>query len=182
MTADLRILRDAPFDLLVALEARVRAVRPDVIQRRSEFWLGLGFRLRERWCVAPRDDIREIITMPTLTRAPGGKPWMLGVANARGSILPVCDLAQFLGLPKRSEQPASRVLVFNSPRVPVGFLVDEVAGYRQFSPADQSHDYLQTAGPYAPYLLGAFEREHQPWLAFSFQRMVTSPEFLHAGW
>lgn len=182
MTADLRALRDAPYELLAAIEARVRATRPDVVQRRTEFWLGLGFRLRDRWCVAPRDDVREIITPPQLTRTPGAKPWLLGVANVRGSILPVADLALFLGLPKRSEAGSARVLVFNSPRVPIGFLVDEVAGYRQFVAGDQRHEELANAGAFAPYVLGAFERDQHPWLAFSFNKIVTSAEFAHAGW
>lgn len=182
MTADLRALRDAPYELLAAMEARVRAARPDIAQRRSEFWLGLGFRLRDRWCVAPRDDVREIITPPPLTRTPGARPWLLGVANVRGSILPVADLALFLGLPRRSETQGGRVLVFNSPRVPVGFLVDEVAGYRQFVAGDQRHELIAEASEHAPYLLGAFEREGQPWLAFSFNKVAQSPEFAHAGW
>jgi len=182
MTADLRALRDAPYELLAAMEARVRASRPDVVQRRAEYWLGLGFRLRDRWCVAPREDVREIIATPQMTRTPGAKPWLLGVANVRGSILPVADLAVFLGLPRRSELGSSRVLVFNSTRVPIGFLVDEVAGYRQFGAGDQHHEQLEQAGAFAPFLLGAFERENQPWLAFSFNKVVASPEFSHAGW
>ena len=44
------------------------------------------------------------------------------------------------------------------------------------------HEQLASAGPFAPFLLGAFEREHQPWLAFSFNKVVASPEFAHAGW
>ena len=182
MTADLRALRDAPYELLAAMEARVRAARPDVSQRRADFWLGLGFRLRDRWCVAPREDVREIITPPSLTRAPGAKPWLMGVANVRGGILPVADLALFLGLPRRNDLQGSRVLVYNSTRVPVGFLVDEVAGYRQFVAGDQQHEQLASSGAFAPYLLGAFERAHQPWLAFSFSKVVSSPEFAHAGW
>lgn len=182
MSADLRALRDSPYELLAAMEARVRSVRPDVVQRRSEFWLGLGFRVRDRWCVAPRDDVREIITPPSLTRTPGAKPWLMGVANVRGGILAVADLASFLGLPKRPELPGSRVLVFNSGRIPVGFMVDEVAGYRQFVVSDQHHELLANTGSFAPFLLGAFERDGQPWLAVSFNKLVASAEFAHAGW
>lgn len=182
MTVELQALRDAPYELLAALEARVRSARPDVAQRRSEFWLGLGFRVRDRWCVAPRDDVREIITPPVLTRTPGAKPWLLGVANVRGGILAVADLAQFLGLPRRADAQSSRVLVFNSPRVPVGFLVDEVAGHRQFALTDQRHELMAEAPAFEPYLLGAFEREGQPWLALSLNKLVASAEFAHAGW
>ncbi len=182
MSSELRALADDPFSLLAAIEARVQSTRPDVVQRSNEVWLGLGFRIREYWCVAPRDDVREIIPVPQLSRAPGAKPWVLGVANVRGGILAVADLAQFLGMPHKLAQSTSRVLIFNSAQVPVGVVVDEVAGYRQFTVADQRHDHVAKAAALAPYLLGAFEREQQPWYAFSLHKLIDSPEFAHAGY
>lgn len=182
MTDELRALAATPFELLAAIEARVRSSRPDIVRRRADVWLGLGFRIRDRWCVAPREDIREIIPPPPMSRAPGAKPWLLGVANVRGGIMAIADLPQFLGLPKRANSSTSRVLVFNSHRLPVGLLVDEVSGYRQFTVADQRPGLMTQAGPLAPYLLGAFEREQQPWYAFSFHKLVDSLEFAHAAY
>ncbi len=172
----------SPFELLAHLESRVQITRPDVVRRRSDVWLGLGFRVRGHWCVAPREDVREIIPLPSMTRAPGAKPWLMGVANVRGGILAVADLAQFLGLPRKAPQSTTRVLIFNSTKMPVGILVDEVAGYRQFSMSDQRHPRMAEAGPLAPYLLGAFEREEQPWFAFSLHKLSESLEFAHAGY
>ncbi len=181
MTDASRILAGDPFELLAALEARVQATRPDVVRRRSDVWLGLGFRIREHWCVAPREDVREIISLPGMTRAPGAKPWLMGVANVRGGILAVADLAQFMGLPRKVPQSTTRVLIFNSSKVPVGVLVDEVAGYRQFTVGDQRHERIAESGPLKPYVLGAFEREQQPWFAFSLHKLAESPEFANAG-
>jgi twitching motility protein PilI len=182
MSEDLRSLASSPFDLLTAIESRVRSTRPDVVRQRDDVWLGLGFRLREHWCVAPREDVREIIPLPAMSRTPGGKPWLMGVANVRGNILAVADLAQFLGLPHQSPAGSARVLIFNSTRMPVGFLVDEVAGYRQFTAGEQQPDARAAAGPLTPYLLGAFEREQRAWLALSLHRLSVDPEFAHAGY
>jgi len=182
MSTDLRALAADPFQLLAELEARIETNRPDIVQRRADAWVGLGFRLREHWCVAPREDVREIIPLPELTRTPGAKPWLLGVANVRGNILAVADLAQFLGLPSRAAHSTTRVLIFNSSTLPVGLVVDEVAGYRQFSVADQRHQWVAEAGSLSPFLLGAFEREAQPWLAFSLHKLTQNPEFAHAGY
>ena len=49
MSEALRDLASSPFELLAALEARVRTTRPDVVRQRADVWLGLGFRLREQW-------------------------------------------------------------------------------------------------------------------------------------
>lgn len=181
MSETLREMAGNPFALLAALEARGRVTRADVAGQQGEVWLGLGFRLRGQWCVAPRDDVREIIPLPSLSRAPGAKPWLMGVANVRGSILAVADLAVFLGLARQPPQSTSRVLILNSSRLPVGLLVDEVAGYRPFTPGEQRHARVASAGAISPWLLGAFERGGEVWHAFSLHRLAAAPEFLHAG-
>src|SRR5581483_4275050 len=97
IAGDLQALAAQPFELLYALENRLRAARLDIAAGQTQSWTGLGFRLGEHWLVAPREDVREVITLPKVTRVPGAKPWLLGVANVRGNLLPVTDLAQMLG-------------------------------------------------------------------------------------
>jgi twitching motility protein PilI len=178
---DLAALRDSPYDALAELEARVRTARVDIVAGQSAVWIGLGFRIRDTWCVVPREDVREVITLPRLTRVPGSKPWLLGVANVRGSLLPVTDLGEVTGMPRSTLGRASRVLIFNSERVPAGFLVDEVVGYRQFVPTDQRHQFVSEAPDLAPYLLGAFAREGRLWLVVSLHKLVAAPAFISAG-
>jgi twitching motility protein PilI len=178
---DLMALAGQPFELLYALENRLRAARLDIAAGQTQSWTGLGFRLGEHWLVAPREDVREVITLPKVTRVPGGKPWLLGVANVRGNLLPVTDLGQMLGRPRQPEHRDQRVLVFNSERVPAGVLVDEVAGYRQFAPSDQRHELAQAGGELEPYLLGGFAREGRNWLVLSLYKLTGSQAFTVAG-
>jgi twitching motility protein PilI len=181
MSVDLAELREAPFDLLIELESRIRHARMDVAAGQAPAWVGLAFRLRNQWCVAPRDDVREVIIPPRLSRVPGTKPWLMGVANVRGNLLPVTDLGELVGEPRITPDRANRVLVFNSDRVPAGFLVDEVAGYRQFVPTDQRHELVSDVPNLAPYLLGGFAREGRPWLVFSLRKLTGAPVFINAG-
>ena len=171
-----------PFDLLVQIESQVRAARLDVAAGQAQNWVGLGFGLGEHWLVTPKDDVREVITVPTLTRVPGAKPWLLGLANVRGGLLPVCDLRRLLETESASPPTRnSRVLVYNSERRPAGFLVDEVAGYRQFTPAEQDRDARATCGLPSHAVVGAFARDGQTWLAVSLHRIATVEAFLQAG-
>lgn len=178
---DWAALRERPFDLLLALEHRLRGSRLDVTAGETTSWTGLGFRLDGRWFVAPRDDVREVSVMPKLTRVPGARPWLLGVANVRGNLLPVTDLGQLLGLPRAAESRNQRVLVLNAEGLPAGFLVDEVVGYRQFAPGDQRHELARGAGTVDPYLLGAFQRDGRDWLVLSLRRLARSESFSHAA-
>jgi twitching motility protein PilI len=178
---DLFALAEQPFELLFALENRLRAARLDIAAGQTQSWTGLGFRLRQHWLVAPREDVREVITLPKMTRVPGAKPWLMGVANVRGSLLPVTDLAQMLGDARVPEHRDQRVLVFNSDRVPAGVLVDEVAGYRQFAPSDQRHELARESGDLEPFLLGGFSREGRNWLVLSLHKLTGSQTFTVAG-
>ena len=56
---------------------------------------------------ADMNDVAEILQPPRLTKVPGVRSWVLGVANVRGRLVPVMDLAGLLGLPSRASwQPA----------------------------------------------------------------------------
>ena len=181
MSAELRALRQDPFALLLLLEDRLRAARLDVTVGQAQAWTGLGFRIADRWLAAPREDIREVIPVPRSTRVPNAQPWLAGVANVRGELLTLIDLTAFLGLPPPEVARARRVLVLNSKQTPAGFIVDEGAGYRQFAPGEQRNEMRTEAQPFTPYLLGAFVREGQPWLAFSLHRLVASESFRAAA-
>ena len=165
MSAELRALRDDPFEQLLLLETRLRVAKLDITAGQAQSWVGLGFRIGQAWLVAPKDDVREVIVPPKPTRVPNGRPWLHGVANVRGELLTIIDLPHFLGLQATAETRASRLLVFNSTRVPAGFLVDEVAGYRQFTPTEQRNAHplsaygtigaaLRGQGASAPFELG----------------------------
>jgi twitching motility protein PilI len=179
--SDLAAYADKPFDLLWALENRLRAARLDLAAGLTQSWTGLAFRLRGQWLLAPREDIREVIQLPRMTAVPGARPWLLGIANVRGGLLPVTDLGLLLGEAPVPEQRDQRVLVYQSERAPAGLLVDEVIGYRQFAPSDQRHELTAGSGALEPYVLGAFSREGRTWLAFSVHKLVRSAVFTAAG-
>lgn len=46
--------------------------------------------------------VREILEYDTVTRVPSTPPWIRGVINLRGGVVPVVDLAVKLGLPERT--------------------------------------------------------------------------------
>jgi twitching motility protein PilI len=183
MTAALRELRERPFELLAALDARLQATAAaGAAGEAQDVWTGLGYRLGGQQMVTPRADVREVLTPPEYTRVPGAKPWLLGIANVRGDLLPLIDLNRLLGGEATALQRSTRVLVYNANEVPAGFLVDDVAGFRRFNPQDQRHELVPSEGdPLHPYLLGAFVRDGQLWLAMSLSRLVTSPIFQNAA-
>ena len=95
----LSALSDRPFELLIALEQRARAVIASREGRdeQVEEWIGVGFKLGEERFVTARSNVREVLSVPqTITRVPGAKPWLRGIANVRGQLITIIDLKAFL--------------------------------------------------------------------------------------
>lgn len=60
------------------------------------------------------NDVREVIPVPPVQSVPLTQPWFLGVANIRGNLYNITDLAQFLGMPPTSKSTNTRILLLNS--------------------------------------------------------------------
>lgn len=56
-------------------------------------------------------EVSEVLTMPEYTSMPLVQPWMLGIANIRGRLLPLTDLSQFLHVPSRLSQMSQRKVI-----------------------------------------------------------------------
>jgi purine-binding chemotaxis protein CheW len=94
----------------------------------------LTFRIASETLGLPAQDIAEVIRMPAVIRVPHGPPSLLGVANLRGTVLPIVSLATMLGHEAGTETARSRVVVVAG-HAPVGLLVDAVTA---FAKADQA--------------------------------------------
>lgn len=96
-------------------------------------WRGLGFMLGDMPVVAAMDELTEVVSYPdSITQVPGAAPWMCGLTNYHGEVLPVTDLQCFSGGPKLGNVPSRKVLVVRDQDVYYGFLVSGVLGIQYF--------------------------------------------------
>lgn len=71
--------------------------------------------------------VKEIIRMPSMTRVPNSPPFVVGVINMRGKVIPIIDLCIRFGLPITMNQNRERkIIVIEHENKIVGFLVDVV--------------------------------------------------------
>jgi purine-binding chemotaxis protein CheW len=86
------------------------------------------FRLDKEEFGVPIDSVQEIVRVPEeLTHVPKAPPFVEGVINLRGSVLPVIDLRRRLGMPTVERSDRQRVMVFLINGMRTGFIVDSVA-------------------------------------------------------
>jgi len=130
-------------------------------------WQGVVFEIGGQRLVAPMGQVSEVLSMPEYTSLPLVKPWMLGIANIRGRLLPLTDLSRFLQVPSRLSQMSQRkVIVIDHDNMFSGLLVDQVLGIEQFTQDQYRAEALEPSSPFAPYNHGKFFKDEQDWYVF----------------
>ena len=180
----LRSLRDRPFELLKELEKRSRAVSAGSVTEAvaGREWVGVAFRMGGETFLVAREETREVLGYPVaVTRIPGAKSWVKGLANVRGQLLPMLDLRQFLGSGATMSGRNTRVVVVNHRDIPAGLMVDEVLGFRRFAETEFNAEAPPTVIRCDSYLAGAFRRGGEVWPVLSLKSLVESQSFLQAA-
>jgi twitching motility protein PilI len=182
-TPDLIELIDTPFELLREMERRSRiAVSGKGSDEISDEWVGIGFRIGEENFVVQRDQVREVLMLPdAMTRVPGARRWMLGIANLRGHLLPLIDLKLYLGSGRTSLRRVTRVISVNHREIPAGLVVDEVQGFRRFMESEYAETWPQTQARRDRFVDGAYRRSEDTWPIFNLYDLLESSSFLQAA-
>lgn len=81
-------------------------------------------------------DVAEVAMVPEVTRIPGSGPWLLGVANWRGRMLPVLDLRPLLGAVRLPLPSSARLVVVARDDLVVGLVAEAVPGVYDESLSD----------------------------------------------
>lgn len=126
---------------------------------------------RERFCLAVLD-VEEVVDWPSMTRLPLAPPFLMGVFNLRGSIVPVIDIAVSEG--RRPDLSPKRVVVANIPAqgergdLRVGIAADDVIGtYTTREPL-----LVHEAPKDVPHCCGMLRQEDRLALAIDLKKLV----------
>jgi twitching motility protein PilI len=182
--AALKSLRDRPFELLAELERRGRAVTASAAADAAAVgeWVGVALRMAGELYLVAREEAREVLGVPAqLTRVPGAKSWILGLANVRGQLLPIIDLRAYLGSGATPNARTARVIVVNHRDIPAGLVVDEVLGFRRFADAEFTADVPPTIVRCERYIAGSFRRGNDQWPVLGLRALVEDAAFAEAS-
>ena len=170
-----------PFELLARYE-RLSLAHASEVQDRMDapgLWRGIGYRVGSRLFVSGIDEINELLAVPTLTPVPGTQPWLLGVANVRGNLVPVIDFARYLFGERTTHTERTRLLIVRQGGGNVALLVDEVFGQRTVDEEQRRHAEREDDQRLSRFV---DERVGEQRLAvFSMSRLVRAPDFRQAA-
>jgi len=181
--AELAALVEQPFELLQEIERRSRAAHSGQGAGSAPAeWVGVGFRIGEEQFVASREQVREVLMLPdAVTRVPGARRWLLGIANLRGHLLPLVDVKLLLGSGRTTLRRTTRVISVNHREVPAGLVVDEVLGFRRFMDHEFANEAAETIVRCDRFLSGSYQRGDESWPVFNLFDLVESNMFLQAA-
>lgn len=144
-------------------------------------WSGVGFSLLGAHFVVPMGTISEMLEVPAYTRLPSVQPWVLGVANVRGRLLPLFDMAAFFGGHLQGPRKLRRVLVLDRDDFYSGLVVDQVFGMQHFPADSYSEESEVVASEIAPFTAGSYRMDDQNWVVFNPTELIDNAHFSNAA-
>lgn len=169
-----------PFHLLLEIE-RICKTRTQDFPNQGDFrekWSGIAFELNAQTLLAPMKSVSEVMLPPATTRIPGAKPWVLGIANRRGNLLPVMGLRSLLfGSGGSSNYVRQRVIVLQNPEMAAGLLVDSVSGLKHFWADERSELIPPVDSKLRSFVTHSYRRDEAHYPVFSLERLVKSEIF-----
>ncbi len=129
--------------------------------------------------------VKEILEYDTLTTVPQTPPWIRGVINLRGSVVPVVDLAVKFGLPptpvtKRTCIVIVEVTLAGQPTV-MGILADAVSQVMDLATADIAAPPTFGTAVRVDFLQGMGKVGTKFVLILDVDQVLAAPELLAAG-
>ncbi len=135
----------------------------------------LEFRLAaERYALESRH-VQEVHPLRELTPLPCTPPFILGIVNVRGRILPVIDLKKFFELPERGVTDLHRIILVRGQGLEVGLLADVIIGVRSVAAETLQPSLPTLTGIRADYLKGISEERL---VVLDLDRLLADPKII----
>lgn len=143
-------------------------------------WTAIGFRIGNQHFLVPLKQTREVFPLPSqITPVPKSEPWVFGIANLRGELLPLFDLKYFLYGKSTKVNKHSRIMIINHPDIYSGLLIDEVFGLKHFQ--QQPDQFQEQDDDIIPFVTGCVAQQEILWKVFSFEKLASDLRFLNAN-
>ena len=171
----------SPLQMLREIARATRAAAaplPRVREAAASGWRGLGLQLGGLRFAVTIGEVVEVMHVPRLTTVPWVKPFVLGLANVRGRLLPVFDAHRVLQLTPTRPRNQWRVVVVQDGVRQFGLTVEQSFGIQQF-PQDARCAEPFDLGEVNPFVDAAYRHGGRVWYVLQVRRLVQDPAFLN---
>jgi twitching motility protein PilI len=169
----------------MARRVSLREFQQDLVRRLNEAAAAdtpsarLGVQVGAHLWLVRLEEAGEVIPVPAIAPVPLTRSWFRGLANIRGNLFNVVDLAAFQGGEPTAVTPDARLLlVAERYHMNAALLVNRMLGLRNLQQFQAEDD----AAARQPYETCRYhDRDGQVWRELNMSELVYSEEFLQAG-
>jgi twitching motility protein PilI len=160
-------------DFQSQLSARMQQARISTREQTSQ----LGLQIGTEHCLLSLREAGEIVAVGTIAAVPLTQPWFLGLANVRGNLVSVVDLAQLRGHGPTVIDKQCRIIAFGPSLAFNGaVLVSRVLGLR-----DLAAMTLQPAPVQGRMANRYRDTDGVTWRQLDVSALIADPQFLQVG-
>ena len=127
-----------------------------------------GFRIGSLALLTGYDQASELTEMAEIFRVPNTAHWFLGLANLHGNLVPLFDLAAYLGIARGAEQKPM-MLVWGRGEEAAAVVIDGLPARLRLADADRL-EFPAVAEALADFVSAGFDHAGEVWLEFEHRR------------
>ncbi|KAB0666011.1 purine-binding chemotaxis protein CheW [Oryzomonas japonica] len=126
--------------------------------------------------------VREIIRMTTITHMPNTPPYVEGVINLRGKVIPIMSMRKRFGLAETANDSQTRIIVIDIAGSLTGFIVDSVAEVIRITGSEiQPPPSMTSGGLEQEFIVGVVNRADRMLILLDPDKMLSRTEREYLG-
>ncbi|KAB0672188.1 purine-binding chemotaxis protein CheW [Oryzomonas sagensis] len=126
--------------------------------------------------------VREIIRMTTITHMPNTPPYVEGVINLRGKVIPIMSMRKRFGLAETASDSQTRIIVIDIAGSLTGFIVDSVAEVIRITGSEiQPPPSMTSGGLEQEFIVGVVNRADRMLILLDPDKMLSRTEREYLG-
>lgn len=121
-------------------------------------------------------NIQGINRMMEITKVPNAPPFVEGIINLRGQVIPVVNLRKRLGFAMKESDKDTRIIVVEIAKRVIGFIVDNVNEVLRINGSITEPPPPMVAGIESEYITAVGKLEDRLLILLDLERVLTSEE------
>jgi len=123
--------------------------------------------------------VQEIIRTMAITKVPNSPPYVEGVINLRGKVIPVIDLRSRFNMEYRAHDSHTRIIVIELHGMIIGFVVDEVSEVLRIQSNTVEPPPPVVSGIESEYIKGVGKLDDRLLILLDLEKLIPVEELRH---
>lgn len=126
----------------------------------------------------PIEQVVQIIRHENITEVPTAPPYVEGVLNLRGEVIPVINIRERFGLPRTDKDLKNRVIVIGDGQRSYGLLVDGVREITELEEDSIEANATSVFGMRADFVVGIAKAQDDLLVILDIFKILNSPSLI----